>query len=364
MKSLNYFYLISVFTTLLIQACDFSKENSEGQFDLVILDTLSVPFTGDIHAGAFSNNNGIIYNYKSGEYLKFDSLGNVLVRNTIPSQGKEGLFYVNSLKILDNGNILAKTIGGEIGLLDDQLQLVKKTVMPFQNGSLDLKRNQTSIEIYEDELVLFYPGRDNKSPYTIGYYKENHLLEMLNPNTGKAKPFLKLSPESKYQQDLHFEPPSGLISISGNSLYFVFNKEPLISRYNLGKDGIFEESIPLDSENFVQIKGQPLPLGNDGSVIAEGEITNLYALKDGFAVAYFDGLAKSNNLTNRLPGKQLKIYKNESGWSKPIALPLNILFLLNFDGEDQSFYALINPNSIPGANKDAKILKFHLQPAS
>jgi hypothetical protein len=38
--------------------------------------------------------------------------------------------------------------------------------------------------------------------------------------------------------------------------------------------------------------------------------------------------------------------------------------MLNFEGVDQSFYALINPNSIPGANKNAKILKFHLQPAS
>ena len=363
MKALNYLYLIS-FLALLTGACDFSKENSKGQFDLVILDTLSIPFTRDIHAGAFSNNSGIIYNYESGEYLKFDSLGNVLARNTISSQGKDGLFYVNSLKILDNGNILAKTIGGEIGLLDEKLQLIKKTVMPFQNGSLDLKRNQTSIEIYEDELLLFYPGRDNKSPYTVGYYKENNLLEKLNPNTGEAKPFLKLSPESQYQKDLHFEPPSGLISISGKSLYFVFNKEPLISRYNLDKNGAFEKSIPLESEDFVQIKGQPLPLGNDGSVIVEGEITNLYGLEDGFAVAYFDGLAKSNNTTNRIPRKYLKIYKNGSGWSQPIDLPLNILFLLNFEGTDQPFYALINPIAIPGANNAAKILKFHLKPAS
>jgi hypothetical protein len=363
MKALNYLYLITAFA-FLTGACNFSKENIEDQFDLVILDTLSVPFTGDIHAGAFSNDNGIIYNYRSGEYLKFDSLGNVLARNTIPSEGEDGLFYVNGLKIIGNGNVLAKTIRDEIGLLDEQLQLIKKTTMPFQNGSLDLKRNQNSIEIYKEELLLFHPGRDNKSPYDLGYYKDNHLLEKLNPNTGEAKPFLELSPESQYQQNLYFEPPTALISLSGNELYFVFNKEPLISKYNLDKNGAWEKSIPLAAEDFIQIKGQSLPLGNDGSVIAEGEITNLFALKDGFAVVYLNGLAKNNNLSTKLPGKQLKIYQNKSGWSKPIELPLNILFLLNFEGVDQSFYALINPNSIPGANKDAKILKFHLQPAS
>jgi len=363
MKALNYFCIISVLALLTV-ACDFSQENSEGQFDLVILDTLSVPFTGDIHAGAFSNDNGLIYNYKSGEYLKFDSLGNVLARNTIPSEGEDGLFYVNGLKIIGNGNILAKTIRDEIGLLDEQLQLVKKTSMPFQNGSLDLKRNQNSIEIYKDEIILFHPGRDNKSPYELGYYTDNHLLEKLNPTTGEAKPFLELSPESKYQQDLYFEPPTALISIAENTLYFVFTKEPLISKYNMAKNGAWEKSIPLDSEGFIQIKGQSIPLGNDGSVIAEGEITNIFALKDGFAVVYLNGLSQNNNLPTKLPGKQLKIYQNESGWSKPIELPLNILFMLNFEGVDQSFYALINPNSIPGANKNAKILKFHLQPAS
>jgi len=361
MKVMNYLFPIFVFA-LLTGACNSFQSNKNGQFDLVVLDTLDIPFTGDIHAGAYANQTGLIYNYKSGEYLKFDSSGNVLARNTIPSEGEDGLFYVNGLNITDNGNILAKTIRGEIGLLDEQLNLLKKTSMPFPNGSLDLKRNQNAIEIYKDELLLFHPGRDNKSPYDLGYYKNNHLLEKLNPNTGKAIPYLKLSPESQYQENLHFEPPTALISVSGSALYFVFNKEPLISKYDLDENGAWENSVPLVSEGFIQIKGQKIPLGNDGSVLAEGEISNLFALKNGFAVVYIDGLSNDSPQASKLPGKQLKVYNYDTGWSNPIELPLNILFLLNFAEEGQSFYALINPNSLPRGSTQAKVLKLHLQP--
>jgi hypothetical protein len=360
MKVMKYLFPI-LFIVLLAGGCNFSKDNSV-QFDLVVLDTLRIPFAGDIHAGTYAYNTGLIYNYQSGEYLKFDSLGNVLAKNTIPAQGKDGLFYVNGLKITNSGTILAKSIREEIGLLDENLTLIKKTRMPFPNGSLDLKRNQNAIEIYKNQLLLFHPGRDNKSPYELGYYKNNYLLDKLDPNTGQASPFLKLSPESQYQENLHFEPPTALINRAGNVLYFAFNKEPLISAYDLEKNGELINSIPLDSEGFVQIKGQKLPLGNDGSVVVEGEITNLIALKNGFAVVYINGLTEEAAQSNSIPGQQLKIYNNETGWSKPIELPLNILFLLNFAVDDQSFYALINPASLPAGNNQAIVLKMQLKP--
>ncbi|WP_339925001.1 hypothetical protein [uncultured Cyclobacterium sp.] len=360
MKVKNHLFPIFVIV-FFTGACNTFQSNT-AQFDLVFLDTLEIPFAGDIHAGAYANQTGLIYNYRSGEYLKFDSLGNVLAKNTVPSEGENSLFYVNGLKITDNGNILAKSIRGEIGLLDEQLNLLKKTNMPFQSGSLDLKRNQNAIEIYKDELLLFHPGRDNKNPYNLGYYRDNYLLEKLNPNTGKAVPFLKLSPESKYQENLHFIPPTALISVLGNSLYFVFNKEPLISKYNLENNGAWQNSVSLDSEGFVEIKGQEIPIGNDGSVLAEGEITNLFALKNGFAVVYLDGILNGSPQRSKLLGKQLKVYNYETGWSNPIELPLNILFLLNFADEGQSFYALINPSTLPKGIQKAKVLKLKLQP--
>ncbi|AEL27256.1 hypothetical protein [Cyclobacterium marinum] len=358
MKIKTYLFPILVIA-LFSGSCNLFQSNS-GQYELVVLDTLNIPFSGDIHAGTYAHNTGLIYNYQSGEYLKFDSLGNVLANKIIPTVGDSGLYYVNGLKIIENGNILAKSIKGEIGLLDEELNLVKKANMPFPNGSLDLKRNQNAINVYKDELLLFHPGRNNKSPYELGYYRDNYLLEKLNPSTGVATPFLKLSPKSQYQESLHFEPPTALISISDNSLYFVFNKEPLISKYDLSNNGEWVNSIPLDSEDFVQVKGQKLPLGNDGSVLVEGEITNLFALKNGFAVVYIDGLLKEPGPGQKIPGKQLKIYNYETGWSAPIELPFNLLFLLNFEQENKAFYGLINPKTLPIDNNQAQVLKYQL----
>ena len=312
-------YLFTILVIALISGSCSQFQSHSSQYELVVLDTLKIPFAGDIHAGTYAHHTGLIYNYQNGEYLKFDSLGNVL----------------------------AKSIRGENGLLDEQLNLIKKASMPFPNGSLDLKRNQNAINIYKDELILFHPGRNNKSPYDMGYYRDNYLLEKLNPSTGEATPFLKLSPESQYQENLHFEPPTALISISGNSLYFVFNKEPLVSKYDLANNGTWVSSVPLDSEDFVQIKGQEIPLGNDGSVLVEGEITNLFALKNGFAVVYINGLLKEPSPGKKIPGKQLQIYNDKTGWSDPIELPFNLLFLLNFEQEAQAFYGLINPKTLP-----------------
>lgn len=358
MKVKTYLFTILVITLISGSCSQFQSHSS--QYELVVLDTLKIPFAGDIHAGTYAHHTGLIYNYQNGEYLKFDSLGNVLASNKIPISGDSGLYYVNGLKIIENGNILAKSIRGEIGLLDEQLNLIKKASMPFPNGSLDLKRNQNAINIYKDELILFHPGRNNKSPYDLGYYRDNYLLEKLNPSTGEATPFLKLSPESQYQENLHFEPPTALISISGNSLYFVFNKEPLVSKYNLANNGTWVSSVPLDSEDFVQIKGQEIPLGNDGSVLVEGEITNLFALKNGFAVVYINGLLKEPSPGKKIPGKQLQIYNDKTGWSDPIELPFNLLFLLNFEQEAQAFYGLINPKTLPMGSNQAQVLKLKL----
>jgi hypothetical protein len=358
MKVRTYLFTILVITLISGSCSQFQSHSS--QYELVVLDTLKIPFAGDIHAGTYAHHTGLIYNYQNGEYLKFDSLGNVLASNKIPISGDSGLYYVNGLKIIENGNILAKSIRGEIGLLDEQLNLIKKASMPFPNGSLDLKRNQNAINIYKDELILFHPGRNNKSPYDLGYYRDNYLLEKLNPSTGEATPFLKLSPESQYQENLHFEPPTALISISGNSLYFVFNKEPLVSKYDLANNGTWVSSVPLDSEDFVQIKGQEIPLGNDGSVLVEGEITNLFALKNGFAVVYINGLLKEPSPGKKIPGKQLQIYNDKTGWSDPIELPFNLLFLLNFEQEAQAFYGLINPKTLPMGSNQAQVLKLKL----
>lgn len=71
MKVKTYLFTILVIA-LLSGSCNQFQRNS-GQYELVVLDTLKIPFTGDIHAGTYAHHTGLIYNYQNGEYLKFDS---------------------------------------------------------------------------------------------------------------------------------------------------------------------------------------------------------------------------------------------------------------------------------------------------
>lgn len=354
---------LTLLIILLISSCGSKNSGRHDRYELVIMDTLSIPFEGEVHAADYAENRGILYDYRSGKYLAFDSTGAVLVSNSLPSEGKNGLFYVNGLKILPDGEVLAHSISGEIGLLNQDLQLKEKIIMPFPNGVLDLKRNVQIMAHWQDYLLLFYPGRDNKSPYDKGYFRDNHLLERVNILTGETSPFLRLSPKSKYQEDLHFEQPTPLISVHENQLYLAFNKEPLIHRYDLGNEGSWEESISLETPDFVQIKGQSIPLGNDGSVLAEGEITGLFATENGFAVSYFEGLLQEpNRPPNSLPGQKFKWFVPDQGWSDPLSLPLELLFLLNYEGVNSPFYAIVNPLYLKGKSNEVKILKLQVKP--
>ncbi|SHN07930.1 hypothetical protein SAMN04488057_10697 [Cyclobacterium lianum] len=359
----RYTFFSILISGIISYSCGSGTGDQEPGYQLLILDTLSIGFQGEIHAGDFRDGRGVIYNYRSGEYLTFDSAGSVLARNRIPAQGENGLFYVNALEFTDEGEILAQSINGEIGLLDQQLQLKEKIIMPFPNGSIELKRNVSTLQKWRDQLLLFYPGRDSKSPYQMGYYRDNHLLEKLDLSTGKSSPFLKLSPESQYQKNLHFEPPTALISVSGDQLYFAFNKEPLVHLYDLSGQGALQASVALEAKKFVQVEGQEIPLGNDGSVLAEGEITGLFALDNGFAVTYFEGLENLPNQPNTSPpGQQLKIHDEKNGWTGSVELPIELLFVLNFEGPDLPFYGIINPVFTNNSTNTVKILKFQIQP--
>lgn len=357
----TYSLLPALFAALLIGSC---QPQQHDRYEVIVLDTLSIPFEGEVHAADYEGNRGIIYNYRSGSYLAFDSTGSILVSNSLPAEGENGLFYVNGLKILPDGEVLAHSIKGEIGLLDQNLQLKEKMFMPFPNGAMDLKRNVQIMAKWQNDLLLYYPGRDNKSPYDKGYFRDNYLLEKVNMKTGEAAPFLQLSPESKYQEDLHFEQPTPLISLRDNQLYLAFNKEPLVHRYDLANEGSWEASISLETPDFVQIKGQSIPLGNDGSVLAEGEITGLFAMDNGFAVSYLEGLLQDPKRTpTSLPGQQLKWFRPDRGWSAPLTLPIEILFLLNFEGIENPFYAILNPSYLKGGSNDVKILKLQVKPS-
>lgn len=341
-------------------------------YDLIKTDSSQIDYMGEVHACDFHDGRGVIYNFRRRELVLFDSTGKILSQDTIPSEGPNSLSYISGLKILPDGNILANTLNGEIGVLNQDLQLNEKIIMPFPSGLSNMRSNVKIMDKWKDELFIHYPGRDGKNPYMKGYFKENKLLERINFTTGEARPFLELSPESQYQQDLYFEHPNVLLSIHENTLYFAFDNEPLIHLYNLEDNGGTKKTISLASQNFTQLEGQPIPVGNMEGSTVNGMIEGLYSFHGGVAVNFKEGINENAlskqgiqavddlALVQGLQNNILKIYHKDSGWSNEILLPNDIAYILNFESPEKPFYAL-NFTHPQAGNGYLRVIKLQLE---
>ena len=346
---LNFQRLLLHLLLVLFFSCNVNPKDSNQQYTLQVVDTLKVDFKGDVHASDFSHGTGVAYNFKKTEFIKFDSVGNVLYSNKIPTEGPQSISYANGLKILKNHEVLVHSLKGEIGLLDSTLQLKGKYQMPFSNYSMELRSNIRIMDGWKDQIYVYYPGRDSKSPLYKNYFRENYLLEKVDIHQQKSEPYLKLAPDSQYQKDLYFEQPSILVAIRENILYLALDNEPLIHLYDLENEGLWLETISIDPERFIQIKGQPLPLGNDGSVIKPALIKGIFPFENGIAVYYNEGLEKNTD-SQDTDRQVIKIFQSATGWSNEMELPAPISVLLNFESPHTAFYALTENNT--GSNRD------------
>ncbi|WP_114750208.1 hypothetical protein [Pleomorphovibrio marinus] len=330
--------------------CNPAERKGNGlEYELIKLDSFQVSHTGELHGITFHDNEGILYNFRKGSFIRFNVEGEILHEKEIPVEGANSISYVGGLKMTSDGLTYLQSLKGEIGILDEELNLIKKIQMPFAPSLSDLRSNVKSMDVAEDKVYVYFPGRDGTNPYEKGFFKKNHLLERVDMNTGESLPFLRLAEMSKYQEDLYFEHPFVFLSIHDDKLHFAFDNEPIIFVYLL-EDGAFLEAIPLEASTFIELEGQFLPLDQNKLKIA-GMIDGLYAFENGFAVNYIEGISENTFLENQgndpslytnLQNHILKVYNDEKGWSNEIILPKDISYLLDFNSPEEEFYALKN----------------------
>ena len=362
--------LFASFLCLLLLSCsDNESVSSNGPaYDIVLVDSFQVDYQAAIHVSAFRESNGIFYNFREGSFTLFDTKGTVLRKKYFPSDGANALGYVSGMKIKSDGSILFQTLQGEIGVLDDSLELVEKVIFPFPSVTPNLRSNIKSLDITGDDVLVYYPGRNGKNPLEKGYFKNSKLLEKINITTGELSSVLTLSPDSKFNQDLYFEEPYLHVSIWGDRLYIAFDNEPLIYKYDLNNLDALPITIPIHASKFIEVSGQPIPLGNVEGVIP-GLIEGIFPFETGFAVAYSEGLEKTavDKLSNLNPNyvksaqkNLLKIYHDKKGWSKETPLPQNVAAILGFENPSEDFYALRNEGLFEGKSDEITVFRYRL----
>lgn len=363
--------LFVVFIPLTIFSCSEPQVKTfyAEEYDLVLVDSFQVDYSSEIHVTAFHGTKGIFYNFREGSLTLFDTSGEILRQVFLPLEGPNSLGYISGIKMKPKGKILLQTLNGEIALLNDSLKLVEKVIFPFASVTPNLRSNIKSLDIVGTDVYVYYPGRNGENPLDKGYFKKSHLLEMISLEAHELTSVLKLSPDSKFNQDLYFEDPYLHVSILGDRLYLAFDSDPLIYEYSLLNKEDQPIIIPLDPNKFIEVSGQPIPLGNlDG--VYPGLIEGVFPFESGFAVAYGEGLEKATmeTLTNVNPkylkSRQrnlLKIYHNERGWSNEIALPTQVAAILGFEHPSDDFYALRNEELFGGNNGQTTIYRFRLK---
>lgn len=187
--------------------------------------------------------------------------------------------------------------------------------------------------------------------------------------THELTSMLNLYPDSKFNQDLYFEDPYLHVSIWNDKLYLAFDSEPIIYEYNLQDLEAEPESIPLVPSKFIEVAGQPIPLGNlDG--VYPGLIEDIFPSESGFAVVYGEGLEKETMETlpnanpkylKSLQRNLLKIYHHKTGWSNEILLPKEVVAILDFENTTDDFYALRNEELFDGNSGTTTIYQFRLE---
>lgn len=361
---------LKTFLLLLCVLGAFSCENEENRADiefvleLVKIDSLQVDYLGEINSGEFANGKGLLHNNQSGEFILIDTTGKILTQKTIPQEGPGSLSWVGGMKMFPSGEVYVNTLVGEIGVIGQDLNLKRKIEMPFPPELRDMANNAKILDLWEDQLIIYYPGRDGISPYIPHFFKNHYLLEKVSLSTGEAVPFLKLAPTSKHHSDFHFERPFVLISRQDNVLYHVLNNEPLIHLHDLKKEGEWMESLDIQPARFVQYEGQDKPVGYiSGKIMSAGRISGIFPFEQGITVYYSEGIDQETfvnnelNLRKNLPlypffdRKILKVFQHEIGWSNEIEVPKEIKLILNIGSPEKDFYAVRN-DDILGEEKD------------
>jgi hypothetical protein len=174
----------------------------------------------------FSDGIGILYDYTANTLIKIDYEGQVLTTQAFPKDGPNSISFISTVKIDPSSNPYVGNYDGPYYELNKDLSVKRQIEMPFPSQSFGGLMDMKSFEFWQDNIILYYTGRDDVGPFTDNYLSKYFLLEKLNPSTGESSPLIRTPPTSKFSKGLLYERPSISFTIAENDLLLYFNNEP------------------------------------------------------------------------------------------------------------------------------------------
>lgn len=178
-----------------------SNSNSDSkEWELVILDSIQVDYLADVREGIFSNGIGIIKTMSNNNLIKFDSLGTILVNKEFPQEGPESVMFLETL-IEHNGEYFGTTSFSDLYHFDANLNIKERLKMPFMGEARGGAYNRRNIAVWNEKILLWYPGRNGISPYIDHFYRDYPFLELYDLKTKTSIPVVRTPKTSQYSSD-------------------------------------------------------------------------------------------------------------------------------------------------------------------
>lgn len=357
-KYLFLSFLIALSFSCSEQKPDSFEEEFSNEWELVILDSIQVDYLADVRDGIFNNGIGLIKDIGSTTLIKFDSTGKILTKKQYPKEGPGTVLWLETL-VEHKGEFFGTTSFNNIYHFDADLNLKESLEMPFLGEARGGAYNRRNVAVWNEKLMLWYPGRNGISPYIDYFYRDYPLLELFDLKTKSSKAVVIAPPTSKYSTDDFFNQPDLNFTIENDSLYLTFSNESLLHIYTSGDSIIWEKSIDFNPVDFKLIPGQKTPVTYQESMkMKEAQIHGIYSDSNNIIVSYHGGIDSDTFVNNNLKEREnfyrypefqknyLKIYRHGYGWSNEVIIPSKIKIILNIESVDKPFYALRNDEYI------------------
>lgn len=336
-------------------------------FERDIFDSIQVNADEQLISIDFAYDKGVAYGYQTRAMIVFDSTGRISAKKNFPEEGPGSIGYIIDIRPLENGDYFVYPFGNQLTLLSDKLEIKRQYQVSFPPELRGAAYFRHLVDIKDDKAYLFFPGRDGGNPYLNDFYKKHHVLERLDLKTGNFEPYLKLSETSKNHDDLTYEYPSVSMSISGELLYLILDTEPYIHVYELN-DGKLIRSLNFQPQKFLQKEGSKEEFVSSYGEFMRGEIHSVFALVEGVAVHYREGIDQEIFQREKLMEREnwykqadyntqkLKVYRNDSGWSNEIDVPAKVKAISGFSDLDKTFWGLRNDEYV---NLEEEFITFY-----
>lgn len=357
-------HILTAFLGFSLVACSSSEKSEGGSsqasnvWELQIVDSIQVDYLADVREGTFNDGIGIIKDIMSTTLVKFDTTGEILAKKEYPKEGPGTVMWLETL-LQEDGMIYGTTSFKNIYKFDSNLEPIGTLEMPFIGEARGGAYNRRNVAVWDNKLLLWYPGRDGISPYIDHFYRDYPLLELYDLTTNTAKATVRTPPTSQYSSDDFFNRPYINFTIENDSLYLTFTNEAQVHIYAMGDSIQWARSMDFSPTDFKLIPGQKSEVTYSQSMqMNEAGIHGIYSDQSHIIIAYQGGIDGDTFVNNNLKEREnfhrypefrkdyLKIYQYGLGWSNEMIIPSKVRLLLNIESVDKPFYALRNDEYI------------------